>query len=56
MDTQIVSYLRDTAEKCARFARSCPHPETAHGLEEIATDLMAKALEIEEHFKLLAME
>ena len=52
MDTQIVSYLRGAAEKCVRLARSCPHTKTAHGLEEIAADLMAKASEIEQHFKL----
>ena len=47
MDAEIVAYLRDVAQTCVTFARSCPHVETAHGLEELAADLMAKALEVE---------
>ena len=47
MDAGIVAYLRDVAQTCITFARTCPHVETAHGLEELAADLMAKALEIE---------
>jgi hypothetical protein len=29
-----------------RLARVCPDPATAHGLEEVAVDLMAKATEL----------
>ena len=47
MDAEIVRYLRDVAHTCVTFARGCPHVETAHGLEELAADLMAKALELE---------
>ena len=31
---------------CMRLARVCPDPATAHGLEEVAVDLMAKAAEL----------
>jgi hypothetical protein len=47
MDAEIVRYLREIAHTCVAFARGCPHGETAHGLEELAADLMAKALELE---------
>ena len=47
MEAEMVAYLRDVAHTCVAFARSCPHVETAHGLEELAADLMAKALEVE---------
>jgi len=47
MEIGIVAYLRDVAHTCIVFARGCPHVETAHGLEELAADLMAKALEVE---------
>ncbi len=40
-----VKYLREIAQTCTRLARACPHTATAHGLEEVAIDLMAKALE-----------
>jgi hypothetical protein len=43
----IVRYLRETAQTCTRLARACPHLATAHGLEEVAVDLMAKAQELE---------
>ena len=45
MDT--VKYLREMAQTCVRLARACPHLATAHGLEELATDLMTKARELE---------
>jgi hypothetical protein len=38
------------AQACTRLARACPDLATAHGLEEIAVDLMAKAKEIEGEF------
>jgi len=41
-------YLRQTAQTCTSLARVCPHSATAHGLEEIAHDLMAKAKELED--------
>jgi hypothetical protein len=46
----IVTYLREIAQTCTRLARTCPHLATAHGLEEIAVDLMAKAKELERHY------
>jgi hypothetical protein len=44
-----VTYLREIAQTCTRLARACPHLPTARGLEEVAIDLMAKALELERH-------
>ena len=44
--SEIVQYLRATALTCMRLARVCPDPATAHGLEEVAVDLMAKAAEL----------
>jgi hypothetical protein len=43
-----IRYLRETAQTCTRLARACPDQATAHGLEEIAVDLMAKAKELED--------
>jgi hypothetical protein len=48
MFAQLVKYLRETAQRCVRLARNCPHRPTSIGLEEVATDLMAKAKELEE--------
>jgi hypothetical protein len=45
-----ISYLREIAHTCTRLARACPHRTTSHGLEEVATDLMAKAQELERHY------
>jgi hypothetical protein len=45
-----VKYLREIAQTCTRLARACPHTATAHGLEEVAVDLMAKAQELEREF------
>jgi hypothetical protein len=45
-----IKYLRDVAQCCTRLARNCPDVTTAHGLEEIAVDLMAKAQELEHEF------
>jgi hypothetical protein len=50
MMLETVKYLREIAQSCTRMARACPHVATAHGLEEIAIDLMAKAQELERHF------
>jgi hypothetical protein len=47
---ETIKYLRDTAHTCTRLARACPDAATAHGLEEIAIDLMAKAQELESQF------
>jgi hypothetical protein len=45
-----IRYLRDMAQVCTRLARACPDLATAHGLEEIAVDLMAKAKDLEHEF------
>jgi hypothetical protein len=45
---EVIEYLRDLAQTCTRLARACPHLATAHGLEEVAHDLMAKAKELED--------
>jgi len=42
------TYLRAQAERCVRLARICPDQATAHELEALATDLMAKAAEVQE--------
>ena len=42
------AYLRAQAERCVRIARICPDRATAHELEALATDLMAKAAEVQE--------
>jgi hypothetical protein len=47
MIVDLTTYLRNLAETCVRLAHVCPHLATSHGLEEIATDLMAKANELE---------
>jgi hypothetical protein len=47
----IVKYLRGLAQTCIRLARVCPDSPTAHGLEEIATDLMVKAQELEHAYR-----
>jgi len=44
---QFVKYLRETAQSCVDPARVCPHSSTSQGLEVLATDLMAKANELE---------
>lgn len=46
MIPDIANYLREIAQTCIRLARACPDRPTSHGLEEIATDLMAKAKEL----------
>jgi len=46
-----VNCLRDIAQSCTRLARACPHKPTAHALEEVAVDLMARAREIEREFR-----
>jgi hypothetical protein len=47
MNAELVNYLRNIAQQCIVLARNCPHTKTAHGLEALAVDLMAKALDIE---------
>ena len=44
---QFVKYLRETAQSCVDLARVCPHSSTSQRLEVLATDLMAKANELE---------
>ena len=48
---ETIEYLRVIAQTCTRLARGCPDVATAHGLEEIAVGLMAKAHELEGQFK-----
>jgi CheY-like chemotaxis protein len=48
MLTDTAKYLREIAHTCSRLARDCPHSPTSHGLEAVAMDLMAKAMEIEQ--------
>ena len=48
MIAQFVKYLRETAQSCVDLARVRPHLSTSHGLEVLATDLMAKAKELED--------
>lgn len=43
----MTKYLRDIAQTCIKLARVCPHHATSHGLEEVATDLMSKAKELD---------
>jgi len=48
MISEIIKYLRDTAQTCVRLSRACPDRATSLALEEVAVDLMAKAKELEE--------
>lgn len=48
MISEIIKYLRETAQTCISLSRACTHRATAIGLEEVAADLMAKAKELEE--------
>jgi hypothetical protein len=47
MIAQLVKYLRESVQSCVDLARACPHLSTSQGLEELATDLMAKATELD---------
>ncbi len=47
MMMETIQYLREIAQTCTRLARGCPDVATAHGLEEVAVGLMAKAHELE---------
>jgi hypothetical protein len=47
MISEIIKYLRETAQMCISLARACPHRATALGLDEVAADMMAKAKELE---------
>lgn len=51
MVPELITYLRELAQTCVRIARACPHKPSAHGLEEIATDLMVKAKELENTYE-----
>ncbi len=51
MAHELVNYLRSIAQTCIRLARACSHAPTAQGLEELATDLMAKARELEDIYE-----
>jgi hypothetical protein len=48
MISDIVEYLRESALKCTRLARACPHLVTSHELEALSVDLMSKAKQLEE--------
>jgi hypothetical protein len=48
---ETIKYLREIAQTCTRLARGCPDTATAHGLEEIAVNLMTKAHELERQFE-----
>jgi hypothetical protein len=48
MISDIVEYLRERALICTRLARACSDLATSRELEGLATDLMAKAKELEE--------
>jgi hypothetical protein len=47
---EIVNFLRTIAHRCIVLARQCPDTKTGHGLEELAVELMEKALEIEKQY------
>jgi len=49
MYEDLVKFLRDQAQACARLARDCRDTTTSHGLEEVAIMLAAKAAELEHH-------
>ena len=46
----IADELRELAQRCTRLARDCPHQPTAHGLEELALELMVKAQDLEQKY------
>jgi len=48
MISEITKYLRELAQKCVAMARACPDLSTSYELEEIASDLMAKARDLEQ--------
>jgi hypothetical protein len=50
------TYLRELAQRCVGLARECPHLATAHGLEALAAQLMAKAAEVQELRKIVETE
>lgn len=52
MHADTVQFLREHAQTCTRLARDCPDRPTAHGLEEVAISLAAKAEELEREFEL----
>jgi hypothetical protein len=51
MMLETIKYLREIAQTCTRLARGCPDVPTAHGLEEVAVGLMAKAHELQGQFE-----
>jgi hypothetical protein len=50
MMKNITKDLRELAHKCTALARNCQTCSLSNVLEELATDLMAKALELEHKF------
>ena len=52
MHADTIRFLREHAQTCTRLARDCPDRATAHGLEEVAISLAAKAEELEREFEL----
>jgi hypothetical protein len=42
------SYLREQANICVRLARVCTDLPTSHQLEEIGSELMARAAELDD--------
>ena len=52
MHADTIQFLREHAQTCTRLARDCPDRATAHGLEEVAISLAAKAEELEREFEL----
>jgi hypothetical protein len=52
MHADTVRFLREHAQTCTRLARDCPDRATAHGLEEVAISLAAKAEQLEREFEL----
>ncbi len=49
--SETIEYLREIAQTSTRLARGCPDVATAHGLEEIAVNLMTKAHDLESQFE-----
>jgi hypothetical protein len=47
---ELVPFLRTVAHRCIILARQCPDTKTAHGLEELAVEIMGKALDLEERY------
>jgi len=50
MIKDIIKDLRELAQKCTGFARNCQTCSLSNVLEELGTDLMVKAQELEQKF------